>query len=441
MPPILALILCLAFVLFLLRLENKQSPDVTKALWIPTIWILYVASKPLGAWFQVSLQNPEAGSPLDRAFLTTLTLIALWILVRRGFDWLGAIKENPWLMILIVFMLVSIFWSNIPAISFKRWVRELQAVLMAFMVLSEPFPRQAMESIFRRTAYILIPFSPVLIKYFPQYGVEYNRWTGARMWMGVTLQKNGLGRLCIIVAFFLIWSLIRRWQGNNPPVRKYQTYVELLILAMVFWLMRGQGGGSYSATSIISLFVAILVYWILYFFRKNGKYLRASTLMIIVTVIILFGVVTVYTGEIRFGSLTTAIGRNETLTDRTAIWASLLPNVKQKPLLGSGFGGFWTPSSMAAYRINSAHGGYLDMLLVLGFCGIVLVSIYLMSSCQKAQRALSRDFDWGALWLGYIIMFVVHNITESSINSFAMHMSAVILFFTVASIKSLAAKN
>ena len=48
MPRQLALLLCTAFVLFLLRLERRQSAGVSAALWIPTLWMLAIASKPLG---------------------------------------------------------------------------------------------------------------------------------------------------------------------------------------------------------------------------------------------------------------------------------------------------------------------------------------------------------------------------------------------------------
>jgi hypothetical protein len=103
-------------------------------------------------------------------------------------------------------MLSSIFWSDMPFISFKRWVKELVAVVMTFFVLSESDPRKALQSIFRRTIYILIPFSYILINYFPEYGREYGRWSGGQMWIGVALQKNGLGRLCVFSAFFSVGS-------------------------------------------------------------------------------------------------------------------------------------------------------------------------------------------------------------------------------------------
>ena len=431
MPPILALIFCSGFVLFLLWLEHKQSPAVTRALWIPTIWMLYIASKPLGVWFQQVSADAESGSPLDRTFLIILLFLALRILFQRGFDWHTAIKDNVWLLALVVLMFISILWSSIPAISFKRWIREFQAVIMAFVVLSEPSPRQAMESILRRTTYMLIPFSLLLIKYFPFYGVQYGYWSGLYMWIGVTLQKNGLGRLCFIAIFFLIWSLVRRWQGHNPPVWKYQSHTEILVLLLALWLIKGPGIVAYSATAVTSLALGLMVYWGLNLLRKSGKKLPASTIIIVTVTFIMVGLFAVFSGGLNLKFFTSSTGRDATLTGRTEVWAALLPVAMQRPILGHGSGGFWIPRTKEAFQISEAHSGYLEVLLDLGFVGILLVSMYILSYCRKAHRVLSLDYDWGALCVCFIIMFVVHNISESSINTFTSHLPALILFFSI----------
>ena len=405
---------------------------MTKALWIPTIWMLFIASKPLSGWFPSSSGDPESGSPLDRAFLIVLMCLALWILARRKYDWRATMKENAWLIVLVIYMLVSIFWSNMPYISFKRWTRDFQAVLMAFVVHSEPSPRQAMESILRRTTYILIPFSLLLIKYFPVYGREYGRWFGGEEWIGVTLQKNGLGRLCLISAFFLIWSLVRRRQGNNPSIWKYQTYLEIFVLLISFYLLRGPRG-VYSATAITALGIGLLVYLGFYLMKKFRRNLSSGAVMTIVSVIILYGIATLFTGGTSLKFYVSSVGRDATLTGRTEIWTSLLPIAMQRPIQGRGFGGFWTPGTKSAFEIREGHSGYLDVLLNLGFVGILLVSIFLLSSCRKAYRQLSNDFDWSVLWICFIIMAVVHNITESSIQTMTGHLTAVILFLTVSS--------
>lgn len=397
--------------------------------------MLYIASKPLGTWIPQSGSDPELGSPLDRAFLIALICVALFLLIKRKFIWTRAIRENPWVIGLVIFMLVSILWSNIPYVSFKRWTRELLAILMAFILISEPSPRQAMESIFRRTIYILIPFSLLLIKYYQNYGVNYSPWTGTQMWIGVTLHKNGLGRLCMIAAFFLIWSFVRRWQGRNPPVWKYQTYLEISILVLALFLMRGSGG-VYSATAITALAIGLLVYLGCSSSRKSKRILKARTVTITVAAIILLGIVSIFNNGSIVGKFAPALGRNATLTDRTPFWAALVSVAMQSPLLGRGFGSFWTPRTREFYQMSEGHSGYLDSLLELGFVGILLISAFLLSSARKAQKILSRDFDWGILWICFIIMAALHNITESSMPYMDNQLLAILLFLSVFSDRS-----
>src|SRR5271168_3764280 len=112
MPPTVALLLCTAFVLFLLQLERRGSRRVSTALWIPTTWMLAIATKPLGVWFSVRGDN-ESGSELDRFVLTGLGVLAVVVLARRRFDWLGALRRQGWVLALLLYMCVSTFWSDI----------------------------------------------------------------------------------------------------------------------------------------------------------------------------------------------------------------------------------------------------------------------------------------------------------------------------------------
>ena len=131
---------------------------------------------------------------------------------------------------------------------------------MALVVLTEKSLRQSLESLFRKTIYVLIPFSVLLVKYFTALGVSYTRSEGELMWLGVTTHKNGLGRLCLISVFFLIWTLIRRWKTHDIPVSKYQNYVDTIMLGISLWLLKGPSAGSYSATSISTLAFGSIIY-------------------------------------------------------------------------------------------------------------------------------------------------------------------------------------
>lgn len=433
MPPQVALIICTIFVLWLLRLDHKQAPEVSVVSWIPTLWMLVIFSKPLGYWFGTLGKDIESGSPLDRAFLITLLCLGLLILARRKFAWSSAIRQNPWLILLIGYMLISVLWSDMPFISFKRWTRQLIAVVMSFLIATEPDPRLVLQSILRRSIYVLIPFSYILIHYFAEHGRQYGHWDGALMWSGVASQKNGLGLICLSAAFFLTWSFIRRRHGRDIPATRYQTHLEAFILILTFWLMGGpQHNFSYSVTSNVTFIVGLSALIGLSWMKKRGTVIGPKALIVIVAFIIGYGAVTPFIGKLTLVDISSAFGRDASLTGRNEIWARLMPFAMKSPILGNGYGGFWT-DEMRALTDGSAHNGYLDVVLNTGFFGLLLFAMFLSSCCRKAQREITQNSDWGIFFICYLLMTVVHNIGESSAVGFTGKLTAVVLFLTVSS--------
>ncbi len=419
MPPQLALLLCAGFVAYLLRLERKESQGVSVASWIPTIWMMACACKSLALWFSFNAGtegNPdaEAGSPWDRGLNLALIISGLVVVKRRKVDWETLARDNAWLIALHLYALISIAWSDFTFISVKRYVRFMGTILMAGVILSESDPRQAVESIIRRMAFVLIPFSLCLIKYYPQMGVMYGQWSGELMWVGVAYQKNSLGILCFVSAFFLAWRLLRRW--CEPGDQRSDTelpYGDMVVTAMALYLLKGPGTiYNASATSISVLVLGLGVLLGLLWARKRQIRIRLPVLLIFTALLFLYGATTPFGARALGGSLLEVLGRNATFTDRDQIWAELIPIAMQDPVLGLGFGGFWVLPIKNG--VTSPHNGYLGIILELGIVGVLLVLGFVLSMCRDSHRCLSRDFWWGSMGLCLLLMVVLHNTSEAS---------------------------
>jgi len=431
MPPILALILCTWMVIVLLRVEKRDSPDVSGASWIAVLWLAHCASKPLGVWFQSTAADDAAGSFLDQLWLIALLLLSFVTLARRGFNWSEAISGNAGFAILLGYMLVSILWSEIPFPSFKRWIREAQALVTAFLVLSEPDPKRALSSIFRRLIFILLPFSIMLIKYYPYLGVDYANWSGKQMWIGVTLQKNGLGRLCMFSAFFLLWRLVEVHRATPKELRdKHQIYADVSMLALALYMFKGPPN-AFSATATASMLVGLGLYVGIKRLRRMGILLPSLFYAIAILAVVIYGIITPFVGGTSVAGVAGSFGRDETLTGRTDTWEEVLPSVRANPILGVGFGAFWTPAIVANVMQKEAHSGYLDVLLDLGFLGSVVIAMLLANVAVRARRESTTDFAWGTLCYCIAFMAAVHNITESSINTLRSQLTACVLLLAV----------
>jgi O-antigen ligase len=372
-----------------------------------------------------------SGGVLDPMFQGGLLCFGLIILAKEGLNWSSVVRNNAWLFALLGYMLASVLWSDVPLRSFRSWTKEMVAVVMVLVVLTQPAPQEAMQILLRRTVYILIPFSILLIKYYPDLGVRYGRWTGEIQWVGVTGQKNALGALCLISAFFLVWTLIRRWQGRGSAVGKHQTHAEILLLLIAFWLFKGPSAWGASATAIYSLSVGLIAFFSILWMEKHRIQLGPGTWAAIMACIVAFGIITPLLGGSTVTGFTSVVGRDETLTGRTDIWAGLLPDVRRQPFLGYGFSSFWTWFRIGRHDIAEAHNGYLEVCLGLGIVGVVLTAMFLLSSTRKAARLLAQDFDWGSLSLCFLLMAAVHNIAESSLDSFTRHIMAIILLLSI----------
>lgn len=429
MPRQLALLLCTGFTFYLLRYDRKQRNGTTWVLWIPTLWLLSIISRSVDAWFGVE-GSRESGGVLGPYFNILLLCFGLITLARGRLNWPSIARQSSWLIVLVGYMLASTIWSDMPARSFRSCIKEVVAVVMAIVVLAQPAPLQAMESVLRRTVYILIPFSVLLIKYYPNLGVIFSHHAGGIQWIGVALQKNSLGQLCLVSSFFLVWTLVKRWRGREAPVGRYQTYAEVLLLLMTFWLFKGPSAWAASATSMVALSVGLATLVGLLWMNRHQIQLGSHTWVTIAACIIALGVITPFVGGSTVTSFTTAVGRDTTLTGRTEIWTDLVPVVMHQPFLGYGFSGFWNEQRTAEHDIGEAHNGYLDVSLQLGFVGLFLTAIFLLSCVRKAHRTLRSNFDWGCLCLCFVLMTATESFAESAIDSFERQMMAVVLFLS-----------
>jgi exopolysaccharide production protein ExoQ len=421
MASLLALLFCTGFVLYLLRLEARASRDVSSWLWIPTLWTMMIASKPLSAWFALSGDN-EAGSPLDRWTLTCLVAAALVVLVRRKFNWAGALRRHKWLLVLLAYMFASTLWSDMTMVALRRWTREVIVLPMALLIMSESNPQKALASVLRRSAYVLIPFSILLIKYYPALGRMYGRWSGAEMWIGVTVQKNQLGRLCTISAFFLLWALYQRWRGYLPEGR-YVVWPDVLISLLALYVLKG----SDSSTALATLIVGIATFFGLRLLRKMKVMVPQAGLLALVVLLAGFGASAPFLGGSNVAAFSASLNRDDTLTGRTDIWASVLPAMKDRAVLGWGFGSFWTDTRREFYDIGTAHNGYLDILLELGTVGLGFYAVWLLSTARQLHRTLAQDYEWASLAICFLLMALIYNTTESALNSMIEHMTTVVV--------------
>ncbi|MGC1187155.1 MAG: O-antigen ligase family protein [Candidatus Acidiferrales bacterium] len=414
MPPTLALLGWLVLLLGLLFFDPAKEPEASAALWIPVVWMFIAGSRLPSQWLGVQWGSGaeafQEGNPLDRTIFAILILSAIVILVMRGFDWGNFLRQNIALIALITFALVSVLWSDFPFITFKRWFRDLGDYIVILVALSDPRPVEAVRALIRRLAYLLIPLSILMDKYFPNLGMQYDQWTGHAMFVGATTSKNMLGVLCLVSGIFFFWDTVTRWSHRKESRTKRILIVNIAFFAMTIWLLNLAD----SATSRVCLIIGCLVVLL-----AHTKSMQRYSTFFKVLIPASFGLYLIVAfGFGAMGNLAGAVGRDPTLTGRTNIWNAVL-STNTNPLLGTGDESFWLGPRLShvwdlAGHVTEAHNGYLELYLDLGLIGVSLLIIFLIASYWTICKKLSPSFSLASLCLGLWTVVLFYNITEAA---------------------------
>jgi exopolysaccharide production protein ExoQ len=363
-------------------------------------------------WFAgdapASGQSYVDGSPLDAWLFLLLTVLAFATLVARRVDVPGLLRRNVWLTLYLVYCALSITWSDFPLVSFKRYVKELGTVFVVLVVLSDKDPIATIKTVMNRCAYILVPYSVLLYKYYPGIGRGYDTWTGALIVTGVTNNKNSLGILCAACGLAVTWNVLLLVKHNTVLANKLTVMSHLVVLTTTIWLLTMAN----SATSNICFCVGLLLL-IGTAADVIRKHIKVYAFFAALAVCGLYMALDV--GSVVMGS----VGRDETLTGRTELWASII-NMGTNPFFGGGYGSFWLGDRLEMlwraywWHPTEAHNGYLETYLDLGLVGNVILLGIIMSSIGAAFRNLITKFDYGSLQLALLIVTVLYNVTESA---------------------------
>src|ERR1017187_6812880 len=214
------LILCLMFIAFLLVRDSKRRGSLSWAIWLPTVFLLVVGSRPLGYWLGGSgswngngLANDAGGSPADQIFFFCIIVTSLIIATSRRMQWGKLFAANLPLMLFYLYFALSISWSEDPVGSSKRLFKDFGMLFVISVIFSEKNPLEAVRAVYVRCACVLFPLSAVFIKWFPNIARSF-AMNGDIMYSGVTTQKNTLGEIVLVFGLFLVWDCLETWPAK-----------------------------------------------------------------------------------------------------------------------------------------------------------------------------------------------------------------------------------
>lgn len=412
MPPTVASLVYVGFIIWLFRRDLREQRGVTGAFWLPVIWLTMCSTRCFSQWLEIfgihlGGGSVEEGSPLDALVFFLLIAAGFHVLNQRQVSLSVVIRHNGMLALFFAYCFVSVLWSDFPFVALKRLLKDLGHPVMVLVLLTEPDPLEAVVRVMKRCAYVFAPVSILFIKYYPQWGRGYSEWTGAAAYCGVAFDKNMLGLGCFILGVFFFWHFLNVWQTEKGKPRRKELYLVMALLGMIGWLFHM----AQSSTSLVSSLIAAVTLLFLRLRWVNPRYISIYLLAAIAFGVVAEGVFGIYTSFLQ------VLGKDPTLTDRTLIWHDLL-EMRTNPLLGVGFESFWLGDRLKPlwakwlWHPNESHNGYLETYLDLGVIGLALFFGLFVSAYRRASRDMLLNPGWGRYRMALLVAVICYNWTE-----------------------------
>jgi O-antigen ligase len=354
--------------------------------------------------------NPMART-IKLALLAVSVVLLLW---KSRTAWLEARVVNPFFWAFMALVPASVLWSVARDATINRYLSlcSIAAPCFAFTLLG--WNRTRFQDVLRPLMTALLVASVIFEILYPQYAIELGEGTLKNSWRGLTDQKNQFGMLASFSALF--W--LHAWLNQD---KRWWIAIPWLGLSIECVLL------SRSSTALLATSLSTLFLWLLMVTPSSLRRLMPYAVSGFAIVVVMYAltVLNLIPGiSILLEPLAALVGKDLTFSNRAVIWGIIKEHIALAPMLGSGYGAYWTgavPSSpsyvfmgrMYFYPTQS-HNGYLEMVNDLGFVGLTCLLLYLVYWIRQSLQLMKLDRGQGVLFLGLFFQQAITNLTEST---------------------------
>lgn len=383
--------------------ESRPAEEIEV---VPTVW-----ERTASGVIIALLTGALVGPVFAPTQLETPVLRLMWLPVYAatlGMVWFR--RDRMWrawpamlaLLSLLILTWVSKFWSIDPEVTQRR-VIALGFSGMFALYLGAVFRGPHLPRLLMHACFFMAIGSLVMVFAFPLIGVHQLDNRG--LWRGLWYEKNQMGAVMVIGATAAAACL-----ASADP-RKWLPAATLALTVMLVLATQ-------SKTSLLCLALGLSFVGGFWTLHKGGP---AFAVVAIWAAVLVAGL-SVWTWETHSVAILEALGKDPSLTGRTEIWDSLMRRVAQRPWTGFGYSAFWGKDSVPAdwvrketgWLVPSAHNGWIDLLIQLGWPGAILTGIMIVStSAITLVRSTGAGLREGWWALGFLAGFIALSFSES----------------------------
>lgn len=345
-----------------------------------------------------------AGGIASQAIVNALILA---LLLRRPRLLLHRILELPWLIfpaLLALLAIASAAWSLDPLLTLRRSLPFALAGLYGFWFATRYSLTRQLD-LLRLTMLALSVATIAIVLLDPALGLDHSPGH-AGDWKGIFTQKNACGRMMVLATATVLCDTTRSLFRPGP--------LAALGLFLFILFMSGSRGAWMIEAALLILFA------LLGFARHSGQRLRLALAAAIPLAVAAIAVVSI----LDFGHLAPLVGRDPTLTGRTAIWTQVALFIVQRPWFGFGYDAFWRGMQGPSFQIAAAvhfivahaHNGFLEIALELGVAGFLLFAVSWIRGWIALwplwQRGVIQRIAWP---LAILVLILLYDLDENTL--------------------------
>jgi len=352
-------------------------------------------------------------SPLKEVLAYTAFTITLILIARRWKNFAYIVFKERFLWILIVLVIASISWSDLPLETLNQVMPLLRVTVFGTYFATRFNIKEQMQLLawmFGAAAILSILFAVAL----PQYGIvglgfisnmEDTVHTGT--WRGIYVHKTILGTMMALgLLVFLFCSTVAR-KGR--------------------WMMLAGAGLCFGVLLMSTTKGALAILFIILILIPLYKALRWKLTLAIP----FFSIITLISGivlvllTVNAEQALNSLGRDVTLTGRTIYWPLMLNKLWERPWLGYGYKTFWIggwkgePADIWRFLAPGdepphAHNGFLNLWFDVGLLGLFVFTIgFSINYIRSIVWMRSTKAAEGFVPISYLTFLFLVNLTES----------------------------
>ncbi|MFT3905566.1 MAG: O-antigen ligase family protein [Steroidobacteraceae bacterium] len=369
-----------------------------------------------GAGEQTAAQAvAEVYAPSAAMRFVKLALLAISIAVALV-NWRTARQTlratNRFFLAFMVMALLSALWSISPSDTIARYITLLSLVSVCFAFAMTNWYRERFQDVLRPLLIAICAGSLVIGFLMPDWIIEGGLLSDA--WHGLLSQKNEFGQVAGFAAIFSLHGLLAR------EIKPWWGVLGLVVALACLMLSR-------SSTSLLA---ALFSLWLMLMLVKSPTTMRRPMRYVVAAfavVVVLYAVTVlrIIPGfEILLRPVMMISGKDMTFSNRSVIWDIIKEHMARWPMLGAGYGGYWTGANPASpsyefftrmyFYPSQSHNGYLELANDLGYVGLIVLLGYLAAFVWQGIRFFMLDRTQGALLLALFFHQSVTNLSEST---------------------------